>query len=232
MSRIKAVFFDVDNTLYDTAMQVESARRNVVLAMIEAGLPVEEKVALERLKKIVKKYGSNYRFHYDRLMESLGLEISPRIVSAGLVAYANAKSAYITPYAETVPTLIDLTRMGLKLGIVSEGVPVKQWEKLIRLGVQHFFDVVVISEDAAGKTPQLFHEACAKAGLKPSECMMVGDRIDKDIAGARKAGLMTVLVMTPRYSRIKPKDDSETPDYVIRALGDLIKLIEDVNPKK
>lgn len=231
MERIKAVFFDVDNTLYDTATQVEAARSNVVKAMIEAGLPVDERKALARLKRIVKKYGPNYRFHYDRLLESFKIKPNPRIVSAGLVAYANAKSAYIVPYAETVPTLIDLIGMGLRLGIVSEGVPVKQWEKLIRLGLQHFFDVVVISGEHSGKTPELFMEACSKINCKPSECMMVGDRIDKDISGAKKAGLITVQIMTQKYSRVKPRNVFEKPDHVVKSLGEVKGLIKKINKK-
>jgi putative hydrolase of the HAD superfamily len=230
MRRIKAVFFDVDNTLYDTAKQAESARENAVKAMIEAGLGVDEKTALGTLKRLVRKYGSNYGFHYDRLLESFGMKPNPRIVSAGLVAYANAKAAYIVPYPETVPTLIRLVGMGLKLGIISEGVPVKQWEKLIRLGVQHFFDVVVVLDgNTRGKKPELFLKACAKVKCMPSECMMVGDRLDRDIAGAKKAGLFTVQVATKKYSKIKPKDGSERPDYVVGNLGDAIGVIERLN---
>jgi len=226
MGKIKAVFFDVDNTLYDTATQVESARRNAVKAMIEAGLEVSEKTALSRLNRIVRKHGPNYRLHYDRLMESFSMKPNPRIVSAGLVAYANAKSAYIVPYPETVPTLIELAKMGLKLGIVSEGVPVKQWEKLIRLGLQHFFEVVVISESTRpGKQPELFLEACSKVGCMPRECVMVGDRIDRDIAGAAEAGLVTVQVMAGKYAKVRPDGEAQMPDYVVKSLDEVITLV-------
>ncbi|MFH1126066.1 MAG: TIGR02253 family HAD-type hydrolase [Candidatus Altiarchaeota archaeon] len=232
MGKIKAVFFDVDNTLYDTATQVESARKNVIKAMREAGLDIEENEALARLNRIVKNHGSNYGFHYDRLLESFNIKPNPRIVSAGLVAYANAKSAYIVPYAETVPTLIRLVGMELKLGIISEGVPVKQWEKLIRLGLQHFFDVVAISkEHPNGKSPELFVKACHEVKCKQSECMMVGDRLDKDIAGAKKAGLTTVQVLTRRYSKIKPRNEFEKPDYRVENLWDLVKLIKKINKR-
>lgn len=230
MDGIKAVFFDVDNTLYDTAKQVASARENAVKAMIEAGLPVEEDKALARLRQIVRKYGSNYGFHYDRLLESFGIKPNPRIISAGLVAYANAKAAYIVPYPETVPTLIRLAGMGLKLGIISEGVPVKQWEKLIRLGLQHFFDVVVVLDGRPhGKTPELFLKACSKINCPPSNCMMVGDRIDRDIAGAKKAGLVTVQVATRKYGKIKPKSQLEKPDHVVKKLGDVVGVINRIN---
>jgi putative hydrolase of the HAD superfamily len=132
-----------------------------------------------------------------------------------------------------VPTLIELVKEGLNLGIVSEGLQVKQWEKLVRLGVQHFFDVVVIAEEnPKGKTKELFMEACGQIKCKPDECMMVGDRIDKDIAGANKAGLTTVQILTEKYSKTKPKSESEMPNYVVKSLGEVAKLVRRINQQQ
>ena len=225
--KIKAVLFDIDNTLYNTKALVVNSRRNAVKAMIEAGLDVNVEDALKKLSEIVRKYGPNYDQHYDRLLEVYDIPSNPRIISAGIIAYHTTKVAYLVPYSDTTPTLLKLVSRNIKLGVVTDGIPAKQWEKLIRLGLQHFFDVVIISEEYNTQKPdeKLFKEAVKKLSLKPSEVMMVGDRVDKDISGANKAGLTSVQVLYPEVDEKPPEKKLEYPDYVIGRLSELLDLI-------
>jgi len=224
---IKSIFFDIDHTLYDSSLQVESARRNAIKAMIEAGLDVDEKTALESLNSIVKKFGSNYQSHFDELLKEFDYPYDPHIIAAGIVAYHTTKIAYLVPYPDTVPTLIKLNETGYKLGIITDGIPVKQWEKLIRLGLQHFFHSVFISSDIEKEKPalEMFNLALKEMKLKPKEAMMVGDRIDKDIAGANKVGMITVQILRGKYSKNIPKSKLEEPDYVISTMKDLLDIL-------
>jgi len=225
--KIKAVLFDIDNTLYDTKTLVLASRRNAVKAMIEAGLDADPEEALQKLNDIVKQYGPNYDHHYNRLIESYGITPKPRIVAAGIVAYHNTKVAYLVPYADTIPTLLKLKEKNIRLGVVTDGLPAKQWEKLIRLGVQHFFDAVIVSEDYQTSKPdvKLFQEAVRKLSVKPSEAMMVGDKVEKDISGANKAGLVSVQILHPDIKEKKPQDELEYPDYIIRELKEILKIV-------
>ena len=228
MNKIKTIFFDIDNTLYDTTLQAEMVRRNAIRAMIEAGLQIDEEKGLEELHKIVKEKGSNYPNHFDDLLKKFGSEGNPRIIAAGIVAYHTTKAAYLVPYPDTVPTLLELRDKGYRLGIITEGRPVKQWEKLIRLGLQHFFHTVVISEEVklAKPSPEIFKIAAEKAGCKTEEAMMVGDRLDKDIIGANIAGMMTVQLMKGKYSEIPPACCDEEPDYVVPNLREILKILK------
>ncbi|MFH1789156.1 MAG: haloacid dehalogenase, partial [Candidatus Altiarchaeota archaeon] len=85
--KIKAVLFDIDNTLYDTKTLALNSRKNAVKAMVEAGLDVDVDEALKKLSKIVKKHGPNYDHHYDRLLEEYCIKYNPRIIAAAVVAY-------------------------------------------------------------------------------------------------------------------------------------------------
>lgn len=226
MASIKAVFFDLDNTLYNTSRLAEMSRRNAVRAMIEAGLPAGEDEAMKKLLAIVRKKGPNYDHHYDRLLASYGIKKSPRIIAAGVAAYHATKTAYLVPYRETVPTLLKLRDMGLKLGVITNGLAVKQWEKIIRLGLQHFFHTVVVSEDEDVEKPggKIFLKAARRIKAKPVECVMVGDRVDQDIAGASKVGFTTVQVVRAEVGG-KPAKKTEEPDYVIGDLTPIPELI-------
>ncbi|MEE9564209.1 MAG: HAD family hydrolase, partial [Candidatus Hydrothermarchaeaceae archaeon] len=131
---IKAIFFDIDNTLYDSTKLTTMARQNSIRAMIDSGLPVKDEDRLyDLLEEIIKKYGSNYGKHYDRLLEELGLGTDPKIIAAGVVAYEHTKEGYLVPFPGVIPTLLTLKER-YRLGMISNGLAVKQWEKLIGLG--------------------------------------------------------------------------------------------------
>ena len=225
---IRVIFFDIDDTLYDSTIQANLARQNTIKAMIEAGFQIDEEEGLRRLNKIVEKFGSNYGYHLDELLRKFNYERNPRIIAAGVVAYHSTKIAYLVPFPDTVPTLLKLRDFGYKLGVITDGIAVKQWEKLIRLGLQHFFDVVVISEEINKKKPnsQVFKIATKKIGCKPEEAIMVGDRIDKDILGANRVGMTTIQIRKGKYRGQIPRNPDEEPDYVISSLKEILEILK------
>ena len=228
MNKIKAVFFDIDDTLYDSTLQAEMVRKNAIKAMIEAGLEIKEEEGLGVLNDIVKKFGSNYQNHFNELLKEFGYDENPRIIAAGIVAYHTTKSAYLVPFPDTVPTLLKLRDLGYRLGVITDGVAVKQWEKLIRLGLQHFFHTVIISGEIKREKPDVvvFNLAAKKVGCLPKEVVMVGDRLDRDILGANKAGMTTVQMVKGKYRSQTPERNGDNPDYVISGLKEILRILE------
>jgi|Deesub1362B_J571_1020462.scaffolds.fasta_scaffold00020_49 phosphoglycolate/pyridoxal phosphate phosphatase family enzyme len=78
-------------------------------------------------------------------------------------------------------------------------------------------------------SPVIVQMALEKLGLKPDECVMVGDQIDTDMKAGKSAGLTTVLVLTGVTSRedLEKVDKSklELVDYVFDSVNDVLKLI-------
>ncbi|HDN81275.1 MAG TPA: haloacid dehalogenase, partial [Methanomicrobia archaeon] len=132
---IKSVVFDLDDTLYNSTALSESARKSALKAMVNEGLDIDLKKGYEDLMRIVKRYGSNYSEHFNRFLEEKLGYVDYKFLASGVIAYHNTKFAYIRPFDDTVPTLIKLVKRKKKLGIVTNGVPVKQWEKILRLGL-------------------------------------------------------------------------------------------------
>jgi putative hydrolase of the HAD superfamily len=223
---IKAVLFDIDDTLFDTGTLAKMARMKAVKAMMESGLPIHDvQRGYRSLLRVVEKYGANYDQHFDKLLEDLGHPKDPKIIAAGIVAYHDTKLAYLKPDADVIPTLTVLRDNGLKIGIVSNGRSVKQWEKIIRLGLQHFFHTVVISEEVGFEKPniEIFKVALKKLSIKPDEAFYVGDTLETDIQGANKSGLVSVRLLKKKQKE-SPLSKTIKSRVTIRRISDLLSL--------
>ena len=146
MTRLKAVLFDIDDTLFPTTEFARRARRNAVRAMVDAGLALDEGLVFRELEEVIAEFSSNYEHHYDKLVRRLRVEgLTPRrtapIVAAGVAAYHDTKMREIAPFEDVPPLLDDLRDAGLRLGVITHGWSVKQAEKLVRLGLISFFTV-------------------------------------------------------------------------------------------
>jgi len=220
----KAVFFDIDDTLYASSELAYHARENAVNAMMDAGLVEKDpKKVFALLESIVKEKGSNFTRHFDLLLEKVGTSWDPAIIAAGVAAYHDTKLSYIHPYPDTVPVLLHLRESGFRLGIITNGIAVKQWEKLIRLGLNHFFHAVVISESYGVSKPsrELYEIALREVGVQAEDAIMVGDKLDTDITGAKGAGLRAVWVSHGR--QVPP---GATPDAIIENISQLPGVLE------
>ena len=219
---IKAIFFDIDDTLYDSTKLSTFARKNSVDAMIDAGLPGSSEEIYKVLEEVINEFGANYGRHYDELLNMLGLSWDPKIIAAGVVAYERTKVGYLKPYPGVIPLLLKLKKR-YKLGIISNGLPVKQWEKLIGLGIHHLFDTVATSGEHGLGKPQkeIFEFAMEKLDAKPKESIMVGDRLDTDILGGNRAGMTTIRLKRGKYRNKQPAGKEEIPDHEILDLSEI-----------
>ncbi|MCX6775255.1 MAG: HAD family hydrolase [Candidatus Micrarchaeota archaeon] len=211
---LRAIVFDIDNTLFPSNDFAEYARRNALTAMIEAGMDVDENTAYKKLRHVIERYGPNYPQHFNILLKELGVKHNPKIIAAGIVAYHQAKTG-IFPYPDVPKTIISLRERGYKLCIASEGKALKQWDKLIRLGLHNMFHEVFVTPK---KTGHFYKSILDKLKLKPQEVLMVGDRLDKDILPAKSLGIKTVLVAHEHAGK--------GADYSVRNFGELLKIIE------
>lgn len=215
---IKSVVFDLDDTLYNSTALSESARRAALKAMINEGLDIDLKKGYEDLMRIVKRYGSNYSEHFNRFLEEKLGYVDYKFLASGVIAYHNTKFAYIRPFDDTIPTLIELVKRKKKLGIVTNGVSVKQWEKILRLGLEHFFEFVIISSEVKYEKPssKIYEIALERLDLPPEEVLMADNKIE-DLKGAKDVGMKTVLIARVKDAEYTPK---------IKKLSEILNFID------
>lgn len=218
---MKCLLFDIDDTLFPSTEFSSLARKNAINAMIGLGLEAEYGAVNARLGAIIEKKGSNYEHHFDDLCRALRVPRPARYVAAAVAAYHDTKTA-ILPFPTVPLTLLRLRQRGYRLYVATNGNPIKQWDKLIRLRIALYFDDVFVSEELGMEKGRGFYrKALSQLGAKPRECMMVGDREDADIAPAKALGMATVRVLTGRHASVP-----SAADFVIKDFAELLSIAE------
>jgi putative hydrolase of the HAD superfamily len=225
---IKAVYFDIDDTLYDTSGFAELARKAALSVMIDAGLPLNSQEAYILLREIIKEKGSNYDKHFNVLTKRVFGEEKPLLIALGMITYHNVKFALLRLFPDTISILIYLKKKGYRLGVISNGLTIKQWEKLIRLDLYHFFDEVVTSEEAEVEKPnnEIFKLAMNRMNCEPHMSVMIGNNFREDIMGAINVGMSAILVnsqLTDSETELINKEGLDVS--VVADIGEIKKIL-------
>ncbi|MBL8859426.1 MAG: TIGR02253 family HAD-type hydrolase [Planctomycetes bacterium] len=232
MTKLSAILFDIDDTLFSTTAFARQARVNAVRAMIDAGLELPEEVVLRELDEVLAEFSSNYEHHYDKLLQrlrppSLVRRNTALIVAAGVAAYHDTKFRELRPFDDVRPLLGDLQKVGMRVGIITHGWTVKQAEKLVRLGLVPFLDprAVFISDQIgiSKPNPKLYETALRDLQLPANEVMYVGDSPEHDIAPPHSIGMITVWAK--RAARHGLEGKSIRPDYTVEDFGELREIL-------
>jgi len=221
---IKAVIFDLDNTLVDFVRMKENAVEAAAEAMIDAGLKMPKGEVKAKLYKIYEKEGIEYQKVFDQfLKEELG-EIDYKIHAAGIVAYRKAREAALVLYPHVNLTLMELAKRGLKLAVLSDAPRLQAWLRLCYLQLHHIFDFVLTFEDTGMRKPSPvpFRKVLSLLKVEPSEALMVGDWPERDMVGAKRVGIRTVFA---RYGDAFGTKESGA-DYEIDDISEILQIID------
>ncbi len=220
---IKAVIFDLDNTLVDFMRMKRRAIEEAIPAMIDSGLHISFEEASQIIDEIYKEQGIEYQQVFDVFLQRVIKKVDYKILSAGIVAYRKAREAALIPYPHVYPTLHRLMKMGIKMGILSDA-PVKEaWLRLAYMNFHHIFDAVVTFEDTGERKPNSapFIMVLQKLDIKPNEALMLGDWAERDIVGAAKVGMKTAFAKYGDTFNTK----EHNADYELKDISDLIDII-------
>jgi len=135
---IKAVIFDLDNTLVDFMKMKRLSIEAALTAMIDAGLKMDLQSASASIDDIYKEQGIEYQQVFDLFLTKQLGRIDHKILSSGIVSYRKAREANLIPYPHVYSSLNQLLKMGIKLGILSDAPSKEAWLRLAYLNFHHF----------------------------------------------------------------------------------------------
>lgn len=213
-SRTRVVLSDLDDTLFDHAHATRTAQRVVAAATpalaswrpddlerrhrevldelhldVLAGRLTVDDARIERFRRLIEEGGARG-----------SVELARQVAREYRQAYELAWQA--VPGA--IDLLTHLRRAGLPIVIVTNNIVLEQRQKLARVGLDRYIDVLVTSEEVGitKPSPGIFVEALARVGAGADEAVMVGDAWSTDIEGARAAGVRAVWLN--RFNGVSP----------------------------
>ena len=191
--KIKAIVFDLDDTLYPQ-VQYKRSGFKVVASWLEEKRGINSATVLYELESILDQFGASYPYMFDRLVERLGIGIG---FVEQLVRLFIDHDPRICCYDGVIPMLSRLRKKYL-LGILTDGRYVMQQKKVKSLGLDNVVDRILYSDAMGLEKPatqlyKWFEEAFHIDGLK---MLYVGDNPAKDFCGANQRQWYTVQVGT------------------------------------
>jgi HAD superfamily hydrolase (TIGR01662 family) len=237
--QIEAILFDMGGTL----------RRSVKLTREE----VHE--SIQGIMDLIGVDGSVNEFHhtvskrakaYKHWAEETHIELSesdlwtkwilpdfpPELISAKAVQlnqlYRQSTGRRMA-FPETRDVILELFRGGYRLGLVSNTTSSIEVPALLKeLGITGCFDTVILSTIVGKRKPNpaILLDAAQRMGVSPENCAYIGDRVDRDVTAARRAGFSSaVVIRDPRH----PKEDDRpepniAPDHLIANLRELLDI--------
>lgn len=224
---IKAVIFDLDNTLVDFMAMKNQAIDAAIHAMRDAGLNLTAEEIRRRIDAIYAERGIEFQSVFDQLLYDEFSVVDYKILASGIIAYRRAREAALVPYPHVYMTLMSLMKMNLKLGVVSDAPAREAWLRLCYLNLHHIFDVVVTFDDTHARkpNPEPFTEALKRLGVRPMESLMVGDWAERDVLGAAQVGMKTVFA---RYGDTFGTVVSHA-DYEVDDISQVVEIVQQEN---
>lgn len=236
MSRaIKAVIWDVDGVLVDTADMFRISRERTLDSL---GLqPDQVTQAMGVWDRLFWHFDMSDKAGILRAtIQELGLEvISDEQIESALAIYKQSWTNDIAAVPGIPELVTELTQRGISQAIVSNGEPDWQMHKLTTAGMTKYFPAehIIIAESSspeAKPNPNGILQACRILGVDPAEAAYVGDRIT-DVIAANLAGVVSVFyACIPKAPEVHwpPAEGAinlEKPQHTVETVADLKKLL-------
>jgi putative hydrolase of the HAD superfamily len=207
---IRAILFDLDNTLYPHLQYVQGAFREMAARIAELAGADPGRVLADMLatwQERTQRYGQFYR----NLLEGLGIWSEPNEREIRGIYHSHVPT--LRPF-DGVPALLRRLGETRRLGLLTDGWAPTQRRKLAALGLEPLFHAVLFTGDLGEQYykphPRGYRMILEPLAAPPAAAVFVGDNPDTDIRGAREAGLWTVRILQGEY-RDAPDNDAAPP---------------------
>lgn len=216
---IKAVVFDLDDTLYPESQYVMSGFKAVAQY-------VESKTAHRdqfiELKKLFDEDRTNV---FDRLIIKEKLLITKDELHRIYINHAPS----INLFEDALPFLGKLSQQKIKMGIITDGRPIQQKNKISALKIEHFFEKIIITDeiglDFRKPHPLVFQKMKEALNVDYEEMLYVGDNPSKDFHIKSIFPIKTIQILRNGYYDDGSYLDNIKPDIIINNLEELCSLI-------
>lgn len=221
--RIKAILFDLDDTLYDEMAFVSSGFLAVAHYLVDEHNLVQtpDKIQCDMLD-LLDNQGRGHIF--DEILHRYGL-YKPQLAST-LVDVYRTHQPELTLYPEVKQSLKVLKARGLCLGLITDGLYTVQQIKVTALELEKWLDIIIYTDELGREFwkphPAAFQQALSQFQVEPKFSAYVGNDPTKDFLGPDQLGMLAIQIHRP---------DKESPKAIeanihINNLNELLDLLD------
>jgi len=225
---MKAVLFDLDNTLYPEIDFVKSGF-GAVAYYLSSKYSLDEGHLLARMLEILEREGRGKIF--DHLLYDLRLYTEEEVKLLVDVYRSHQPSIHL--YGDVLPTVSYLRGLGLHLGVVTDGMASVQRNKVAALGLGSLFDVITYSDELGQEhwkpSTAPYQAALNILRVPEAEAAYVGDDPAKDFIGPNRMGMLTIQVerQEPHNSVANAALQAARAKYTVSSLEEILPIIEE-----
>jgi putative hydrolase of the HAD superfamily len=227
---MRAVLFDLDDTLYPELEFVESGF-HAVANYLGSRFNLDENSLLTRIKEIFHRDGRGKIF--DTLLRDFGMDREEEIRL--LVYIYRSHKPTLHAFADSLPLIYRLKENGNRLGIITDGMASVQRRKISALGFSELFDAIVCTDEIGREywKPSVipYKVALNLLRVEPSEATYVGNDLSKDFQGANSLGMQTIQLerSSPRECRRTNSADCSKSVFVVNTLDEIWSIVGENN---
>ncbi len=223
--KIRAIIFDLDDTIYDCSGTLVLRGRRQVAKTIAKLINCSEEEAYQLQLDMEEKYGVKANI-YEKIVSHYHL---PGTYAQELLEeFVHTDISDITVFPDVIDTMIQLKGRGYWVVLVTSGDKEIQRKKIDVLGLNNrYFDDIVITDRNKGQSKKAcFQEIMKRYDLQPEEVICVGDKIDDELAASKSLGMVTLMFEHGRHYKayLKVQDKYIKPDYFIKHIKDILEL--------
>ena len=220
---IKAILFDMYGTLLFEEGGLEFRYEEMAR---RAGLDVDAFIKARDLSMHESLTGAipDGVARAEVILKDMGLDPTEAQRRRLAQAEEEARLPAVHLYPTTIPTLRTLRKEGYRLGLVSDCTYF--WRPVLRrMDLENRFDAITLSCEA-GTTkpdPRMYLSTCEALGVKPEECVFVGDGGSSELQGARSLNIVAVLL--DQEWGVSRQSEHHDYDFCINDLSELLELL-------
>lgn len=187
----------------------------------------ENKAYEARIKTAIAGKDISYQEFYDKMLSYFRKNKKGDLEA--LSFYGLERPAWRTDLETLYPQTKEiLEQLGqeYKLGIIANQLPGLE-ERLKDFGILDYFDAIFSSADLgmAKPDPAIFKLALQKTNCLPHQAIMIGDRLDNDIAPAKRIGMKTIWIKQGFSRLAQVKNLEERADWTVEKLTDVLPIL-------
>lgn len=197
MTPVKAVLFDLDDTLYDELSYVKSGVR-AVAGEIAALAEVPQERVIDLLLDLLAEGGRERIFN--RALSALGADQKREAIDRLVASYRGHRPTL--QFYPGVRTMLERLRRTYRLAVVTDGLAQMQRAKVTALGLTDLVDAVIYTWELGSPkpAPQGYLIALDQLGADSRQGIIVGDNPEHDLLAAAAIGMPAVRVRTGRFN--------------------------------